>query len=61
MLVTVIVTDILLTPSQDSVSKRTANFFKFLLYATAVLSLIRFFGFLWFLGKTGLMCCFARR
>ncbi|TFB07155.1 hypothetical protein CCMA1212_000984 [Trichoderma ghanense] len=42
-------------------SSRTANFFKFLLYATAVLSLIRFIGFLWFLGKTGLMCCFARR
>ncbi|PNY29820.1 Chitin synthase 1 [Tolypocladium capitatum] len=42
-------------------SVRTANFFKFLLYATAVLSLVRFFGFLWFLGKTGIMCCFARR
>jgi chitin synthase len=40
---------------------RTANFFKFLLYATAVLSLVRFFGFLWFLGRTGIMCCFARR
>ncbi|KAI9900358.1 hypothetical protein N3K66_004620 [Trichothecium roseum] len=45
----------------DSASKRTANFFKFLLYATAVLSIIRFIGFIWFLGKTGLMCCFARR
>lgn len=45
----------------DSASDRTANFFKFLLYATAVLSLVRFIGFLWFLGKTGLMCCFARR
>ncbi|ODA80363.1 hypothetical protein RJ55_03321 [Drechmeria coniospora] len=44
-----------------SASDRTANFFKFLLYATAVLSLVRFFGFLWFLGKTGIMCCFARR
>ncbi|KAJ2966053.1 hypothetical protein NQ176_g10326 [Zarea fungicola] len=44
-----------------SSSVRTASFFKFLLYATAVLSLVRFFGFLWFLGKTGLMCCFARR
>ncbi|KFH45846.1 Chitin synthase-like protein [Hapsidospora chrysogenum ATCC 11550] len=42
-------------------SERTANYFKFLLYATAVLSLVRFTGFLWFLGKTGLMCCFARR
>lgn len=45
----------------DTASTRTAGFFKFLLYATAVLSLVRFFGFLWFLGKTGLMCCFARR
>ncbi|KAI5462368.1 glycosyltransferase family 2 protein [Mariannaea sp. PMI_226] len=45
----------------ESASVRTANYFKFLLYATAVLSLVRFFGFLWFLGKTGLMCCFARR
>ncbi|CAI6100079.1 unnamed protein product [Clonostachys chloroleuca] len=39
---------------------RTMRFFQLLLYATAVLSLVRFFGFLWFLGKTGLMCCFAR-
>jgi chitin synthase len=45
----------------DTASARTANFFKFLLYATAILSIIRFIGFLWFLGKTGLMCCFARR
>lgn len=36
-------------------------FFEVLLYSTAFLSLIRFFGFLWFLGKTGIMCCFARR
>lgn len=27
----------------------------------AVLSLVRFLGFLWFIGKTGLMCCFAKR
>ncbi|KAG9250510.1 chitin synthase 3a [Emericellopsis atlantica] len=45
----------------ESTSDRTAAYFKFLLYSTAVLSLIRFIGFLWFLGKTGLMCCFARR
>jgi len=42
-------------------SQRTAWFFKFLLFATAGLSLVRFIGFLWFLGKTGIMCCFARR
>ncbi|KAK4114014.1 glycosyltransferase family 2 protein [Canariomyces notabilis] len=40
---------------------RTAWFFRFLLYATAALSIVRFIGFLWFLGRTGIMCCFARR
>ncbi|SCO82637.1 probable chitin synthase class III, family I [Fusarium oxysporum] len=40
---------------------RTPMYFRFLLYATAVLSLIRFFGFLWFIGRTGIMCCIARR
>lgn len=40
---------------------RTANFFRALLYATAALSFVRFLGCLWFLGKTGLLCCFARR
>ncbi|KEY68947.1 hypothetical protein S7711_04612 [Stachybotrys chartarum IBT 7711] len=45
----------------QSPSSRTASFFNFLLYSTAVLSLVRFIGFLWFMGKTGLMCCFARR
>ncbi|KAF4842907.1 Chitin synthase 1 [Colletotrichum siamense] len=44
-----------------SASARTASYFSFLLYSTAVLSLVRFFGFLWFLGKTGIMCCFSRR
>ncbi|KAK4131391.1 glycosyltransferase family 2 protein [Trichocladium antarcticum] len=42
-------------------STRTAWFFKFLLFATAGLSVVRFIGFLWFLGRTGIMCCFARR
>ncbi|KAK0256280.1 Chitin synthase, class 3 [Friedmanniomyces endolithicus] len=42
-------------------TSRTANFFRALLWATAVLSLIRFLGCLWFLGKSGLLCCFARR
>ncbi|KAI7717920.1 Chitin synthase [Hortaea werneckii] len=40
---------------------RTANFFRALLYATAALSFVRFLGCLWFLGKAGLLCCFARR
>ncbi|KAI0156754.1 glycosyltransferase family 2 protein [Xylariaceae sp. FL1272] len=40
---------------------RSAAFFQFLLIATAILSLVRFIGCLWFLGKTGILCCFARR
>ncbi|KAI1974891.1 Chitin synthase, class 3 [Ophidiomyces ophidiicola] len=40
---------------------RTARFFQALLWATAALSLIRFIGACWFLGKSGIMCCFARR
>lgn len=42
-------------------TNRTANFFRALLYATAALSFVRFLGCLWFLGKSGLLCCFARR
>ncbi|KAL2758700.1 glycosyltransferase family 2 protein [Sodiomyces alcalophilus JCM 7366] len=45
----------------DDVTARSSTFFAFLLYSTAVLSLVRFTGFLWFLGKTGIMCCIARR
>lgn len=48
-----------LTKNQNTA--RTASFFQFLLFSTAFLSLIRFIGFLWFLGKTGIMCCIARR
>ncbi|KAH9987664.1 glycosyltransferase family 2 protein [Xylariaceae sp. FL0662B] len=40
---------------------RTPYYFRFLLYATAALSTVRFIGFLWFLGKTGIMCCFSRK
>ncbi|KAH6695066.1 chitin synthase-domain-containing protein [Plectosphaerella plurivora] len=42
-------------------TSRTPFYFKILLYVTAVLSLIRFFGFLWFLGRTGIMCCFLKK
>ncbi|ROT34654.1 chitin synthase [Sodiomyces alkalinus F11] len=45
----------------DDVTARSSTFFAFLLYSTAVLSVVRFTGFLWFLGKTGIMCCIARR
>ncbi|QIW95776.1 hypothetical protein AMS68_001294 [Peltaster fructicola] len=40
---------------------RTAQFFHALLLATAGLSLVRFMGCLWFLGKSGLLCLSARR
>lgn len=40
---------------------RTANFFRALLWATAALSFVRFCGCMWFLGRSGLLCCFARR
>ncbi|KAK4456463.1 glycosyltransferase [Cladorrhinum samala] len=45
----------------QTATARTAWFFKFLLFATAGLSIVRFIGFCWFLGRTGIMCCFARR
>jgi len=45
----------------EGATERTAQFFRALLYATAALSFVRFLGCLWFLGKSGLLCCFARR
>ncbi|KAF2009390.1 glycosyltransferase family 2 protein [Aaosphaeria arxii CBS 175.79] len=40
---------------------RTPLYFRFLLYATAVLSIIRFLGFLWFLGRTSIVFCVSKR
>ncbi|RDW60919.1 putative chitin synthase 1 (Chs-1) [Coleophoma cylindrospora] len=45
----------------NKASVRTAKFFTILLYLTAFLSFVRFLGCLYFLGKSGIMCCFARR
>ncbi|KAK2731434.1 Chitin synthase, class 2 [Onygenales sp. PD_40] len=42
-------------------TNRTTRFFQALLWATAALALIRFIGACWFLGRSGIMCCFARR
>jgi chitin synthase len=42
-------------------TKRTAWFFQFVLLATAALSLFRFVGCVWFLGRASILCCFARR
>jgi chitin synthase len=40
---------------------RTAKYFQALLWATAALSLVRFAGCMWFLGRSSILCCFARR
>lgn len=42
-------------------STRKSRYFQALLWATACLSLIRFLGCVFFLSKTGIMCCFRRR
>lgn len=54
--------EILLTMClQTTSTDRTAWYFKVILWATSGLSVFRFLGALWFLGKTGLLCCFSRR
>lgn len=40
---------------------RTAHYFAAILWTTAGLSLFRFLGSLWFLGKSGILCCVNRR
>jgi len=42
-------------------STRAATFFQFLLFAVSGVSVIRFIGALWFLGRSGIFFCFARR
>ncbi|KAI5295607.1 Chitin synthase, class 2 [Ascosphaera acerosa] len=42
-------------------TNRTTKYFAALLWSTAGLALFRFVGALWFLGKTGILCCFNRR
>ncbi|GAM86418.1 hypothetical protein ANO11243_044320 [Dothideomycetidae sp. 11243] len=46
---------------QTGAPQRTAHYFSALLWAVAALSSVRFIGCLWFLGKSGLLCCFNRR
>lgn len=45
----------------SNATKRTAKFFQALLWATAILSVIRFLGCVWFLGRSGLFFCVRRR
>ncbi|PYH90310.1 chitin synthase [Aspergillus ellipticus CBS 707.79] len=40
---------------------RTSNYFRAILWATAGLSFFRFLGALYFLAKTGVLCCISRR
>jgi chitin synthase len=46
---------------KSNASKRTAKFFQALLWATAGLSIVRFIGCLWFLGRSGIFFCVRRR
>ncbi|KAJ5459551.1 Chitin synthase G [Penicillium daleae] len=45
----------------NTATTRTARFFQALLWSNAVMALFRFIGACWFLGRTGIKCCFARR
>ncbi|PYH63826.1 chitin synthase C [Aspergillus vadensis CBS 113365] len=40
---------------------RTSWYFEVILWITAGLSLFRFIGSLWFLGRSGILCCVSRR
>ncbi|KAJ6162602.1 hypothetical protein N7497_002581 [Penicillium chrysogenum] len=40
---------------------RTSKYFAAILWTTAGLSIFRFIGSLWFLGKSGILCCVSRR
>lgn len=46
---------------QNTSTTRTSNYFAAILWTTAGLSLFRFIGSLWFLGKSGILCCVSRR
>lgn len=45
----------------NSSTTRTTHYFQAILWATAGLSFFRFFGALFFLAKTGILCCVSRR
>lgn len=47
--------------TQNTSTTRTSNYFAAILWTTAGLSLFRFIGSLWFLGKSGILCCVSRR
>ncbi|KAI9813206.1 MAG: Chitin synthase, class 2 [Thelocarpon impressellum] len=49
------------TDGQKTARDRTAQFFRALLWATAILAVVRFLGCCWFLGRSGLLAIFKRR
>ncbi|KAF2638308.1 hypothetical protein P280DRAFT_471417 [Massarina eburnea CBS 473.64] len=61
-LILVVTTDDFKTAGVGSASStRTPGYFRFLLYSTAVLSIIRFLGFLYFLCRTGFKSMLVKR
>lgn len=45
----------------NTATERTSRYFQALLWSNAAMALVRFIGACWFLGRTGIKCCFARR
>ncbi|KAJ5768587.1 Chitin synthase [Penicillium manginii] len=43
----------------NTATERSTRFFQALLWSNAVMALFRFIGCCWFLGRTGIKCCFA--
>lgn len=46
---------------KNNSTTRTASYFVFLLWLTAGLSMVRFLGCAYFLGRASIMCCFTKR
>lgn len=46
---------------QNTSTTRTSWYFEIILWATAGLSVFRFMGSLWFLARSGILCCVSRR
>jgi chitin synthase len=47
--------------TQNTSTVRTSKYFAAILWTTAGLSIFRFIGSIWFLGKSGILCCVSRR
>ncbi|KAM5357030.1 hypothetical protein ACJZ2D_016683 [Fusarium nematophilum] len=53
--------DLAIMKHQDDLTNRIPGYFNFLLYATAVIAAVRFLGFSWFMGRTCVRYCYAKR